>query len=459
MALESILSDIIIQKEGKVYANSKYNSDKLKEAINKLDEFRRYDLSKLEDLKKNEEMTGDKASDYSSEMLNARRNWRFLTGQADVSLYSTRHYNKIAEEVSDEDKFELALKYCPTTESEDKKYEAVRKTVTESKEELKKISETPNAYTLEEMKDETPFMKRCIALHQEEFLDISKRYAVKNATENISKYGAVKFLDDTFQLLRKTESEAREKVSKLEKEANEEIKKAKEGLNQNEKLTAEKEAQILEKYKTEISKISEEYKNLGFAEALAKETVAYAIDDRNMEKVSELIKLPEKDFYVVPPIAAETSEGRNVRNSDAEESNAEESTESNNRGSERNSTRTGRNNQNKNNNQGSSPQETSNGNQRRTAQNQREDLNERVREVIEDVRQDVERETRERGRPLTESETQDIARRHAPRLEEIRNELNSQNQTPQAAPQAEATAESSDEAPSPEESNSQTQEN
>jgi hypothetical protein len=305
MALEGILGSLTLQKGDRIYASPKYNSKTLKDSVDKLDELKNYDLSNPEDLKKNEKLTGDKAKDYSPEMLSARRTWRVSVGQTDLSMYVNKHYGEILKEVKEPNQLELAFKYCPTQDAsaKSKEYEAVRKAVTASKEIVRRISEEPKKFILEAIKNEEPYMRRYVAMYQEEFLEISKKYAVKRAMETLNKYGAAKFLGNTKAILDSAQKEIREKKGKLEESVRKELETA--AQKKGQPLSAEEEAKIIYASQNKFTKLSEDYKDSRLLAPLTRETVAYATGLK--DKVNELLNPAVADSYALPRLEAEKS--------------------------------------------------------------------------------------------------------------------------------------------------------
>jgi hypothetical protein len=201
MTLDKVLGHLTKTENGKRIVNSIYASEFLTESSGKLAELEESDITTIEGLEAYSTLTGDDPSKYSQEKTEFRKKARLSGGQSDLSGYVNKHFNEIVDELDETTQTRLGFQYCPKNEAEGshKPYNATTSIVRGHKETIRKIKENPAEYTENEIRNESQEMKHYIIRFTQEFLDIDKREAERNALLTISHYGAGRFLRVTKQ--------------------------------------------------------------------------------------------------------------------------------------------------------------------------------------------------------------------------------------------------------------------
>ncbi len=274
MALEGILEKLSVEKDGEFKASDKYDSQVLYGSSEGLDELDKTNLESKEGLAKYKTLTGDDPTKYSQRKLTSRKDMRLRGGREDFGAYVDTNFTEmIKKDVDEQVQVQIAYKYCPTKDVSDKDakpYNEKRKIVSDTKETIKKINETPDDYIKEEIEKETPLMARYIARYTEEFLEIEQMEAQESALNAIQDYKPIKFITDTKKYLgNETEGLAKEEA-KIRKTIEDKLQSAR-------GLSSEARAKLISKEYEQLQKLNEKYVDAELGKRLTQETVAHAI--------------------------------------------------------------------------------------------------------------------------------------------------------------------------------------
>jgi len=278
MALEDILGKLSTIKDGKQKVSDKYASQTLYEATVGLEELRKTNLDSKEGLAAYKTITGEDPVKYTYRTLDSRKNMRLQGGQKDLGAYIDNHFGKIVDELDEQTKINLAYSFCPIKDisgDKAKTYNPVRKTISDAKERIKKIKETPDAYLIEAIKKETPLMATYISRFREEFFEVEQMEAQQTAVLAIQKYKATSFINDTRKYLSGQPGEFREKESALKEAIKTKIEMAEK--NAGRELNAVERTELISDKYSELQKLNEQYADRELGNKLTQETVSYAI--------------------------------------------------------------------------------------------------------------------------------------------------------------------------------------
>lgn len=201
MTLDKLLGNLTKTENGKRNVNPIYVSEFLTGATNKLLELEKLDITTTNGLNAYSALTGDDPTKHSQKIAELRKQARLIGGQADLSNYVDKHFNKIIEELDETTQINVGFQYCPekNIEGNHKPYNTVRTIVTNTKEELQAIKEDPEKYINNILKKESPIMIHYITRFTDEFLNIKQEEAKRNSALAIAHYDAGKFLRMTKQ--------------------------------------------------------------------------------------------------------------------------------------------------------------------------------------------------------------------------------------------------------------------
>jgi hypothetical protein len=276
MALEGIIDKLFVEKDGKIKASDKYDSQVLYGSNEGLTELKRANLDSKEGLDNYQKLTGEDPAKYTPAELGLRKKALLEGGQGDLSAYVEQNFEEIIDkDIEEKMQTQIAYSFCPTEDfkgDKAKPYNTTRKTITDSKETIKKISEKPEEYMKGEMEKETKIMARYIARFAEEFFEIEKMEAQQNALQAIQKYNPVKFVNDTKKYLSGPSKEFREKEFTLNEKMSEKLKTAK-------GMTAPERMKLISEEYTQLQKLNETYAmNMELEKQLTQEVVSNAIE-------------------------------------------------------------------------------------------------------------------------------------------------------------------------------------
>ncbi len=259
MTLTKLLTNLTVEKNGKIDVNPSYDSKTFLNTGKKLNELNRCDTTTKEGLEKYFTLTGDDVSKYSSEKVEYRKETRHSGGQSDLSAYANKHFNKILGEIGEETQAKLAFKYCPENDIEGnhKPYNTARVIVSNAKKTLQEIQENPDKYMSNELKKETSIMKRYIAMYTDEFFAIEQREAQKTGELALSHYDVGKFLKLTTQNLEKQSKRLTETVEEIGKRINTKTKIAE--INKGRILYSIETANLVSHERKELEGTYEKY--------------------------------------------------------------------------------------------------------------------------------------------------------------------------------------------------------
>jgi hypothetical protein len=194
--LEAILNNLT-KKPGTNQISDNYSTKTLVEAMNYTKEFLNLDMKTAEGQTKYEEAGLPKQEHIlKTEELykNACKHLQVLT-----TNYIDKNIKTIISQTPEEQATELAYQFLPQQKSENKKYEKVRTTMQDQETKIQEIQKDPEKYITTQIKNAPKWMQGFIALNPKRTIEIDTMIAQNKALEEISKYGATKFLQDSYK--------------------------------------------------------------------------------------------------------------------------------------------------------------------------------------------------------------------------------------------------------------------
>jgi hypothetical protein len=226
--LDDILDSLTVEKGGDRVPNTSYNPSLLASAVKGIGELSRLNLGSPKGLEAYTELTGEKVGTYSLEQLELRKKARVEIGAQDFTKYALANFDSIVKDLDEETLVSTALKYTPKKDSngENSQYNLVRKAVRDSLDEVAKIQNNPSEYFVKKLEGQSPAIQRYLTKYASEFLEIEKTLAIRNAQTAIQKYGAKKFLTDSFKVIASQSAALRESTESYQEDEKDIIEKA-----------------------------------------------------------------------------------------------------------------------------------------------------------------------------------------------------------------------------------------
>ncbi len=238
-----------------------YSSKTFSEAYEGIDNARQADVSTTEGLESLANSLGNSnLGKYALAKVDAVREEFVSRGLADLAQHARVNAEDLVKKVGDERLESVCLNYAPTQKTGDEHYDDASKKISKSRQTLEQMRKDPNAY-YQSLIAEIPKEKRGLyeggsERLKQKVLQAQQAEATENVRPALIKYGGAKrFVTQTSTQLGKVEAKLKTETEKYETAVKEDTdaKYAETGVA----LTAEQEAEILERHKEQGEKVAQ----------------------------------------------------------------------------------------------------------------------------------------------------------------------------------------------------------